>query len=101
MVVSRVLCPLVGPCTIQILLNSAAVCLYDYLAQSSDTKWWLQVVAALNEEEDLPWEGEMKEELTRKLGAMREPILAMLHRDPAMRPSMNDVHTFILNMEHT
>ena len=40
----------------------------------------MQVVACLRGEEELPWEGEHLKKVERKLGKMREPVLALLHR---------------------
>lgn len=62
---------------------------------------WLQVFSALRGDEVLPWEGEMSEDLKGKLGALREPILAMLHRDPTQRVSMKDAYDSIVHMERT
>ena len=52
----------------------------------------MQVVAALLGEDELPWEGEASEGVRRKLGALRAPILSMLHRDPSLRPSVDILH---------
>lgn len=73
----------------------------DFEWHRSSDGMWLQVVAALKGEEDLPWEGEMSEDVIRKLGAMHDTILAMLHREPDMRPSMKEIHSAIVNMERT
>ena len=61
----------------------------------------LQVVAALRGEEELPWEGTLSGAVAGKLGALRAPILSMLHRDPSLRPSMAAAHSSIVNMERT
>lgn len=45
----------------------------------------MQVVECLLGERELPWEGEDLKRVERKLGKMREPVLALLHRDPAQR----------------
>jgi hypothetical protein len=45
----------------------------------------VQVVSALQGEKDLPWEGKNLANFERKLGRMRDPVLALLHRDPAKR----------------
>ena len=62
------------------------------------TQWWLQVVAALRGDEHLPWEGNSNTHITAKLGIFNKLVLAMLSRDPSMRPSMHDVHACIVNM---
>lgn len=69
--------------------------------QACVTLRWVQVVAALMGDEELPWEGDVSEDLSRKLGALRAPILAMLHRDPSMRPSMAAAHSSIIYMERS
>jgi hypothetical protein len=51
----------------------------------------VQVVAQLLGERPLPWES-MSAEDRRKLGAFRKPILALLHRDAAERPSMSEFY---------
>lgn len=61
----------------------------------------LQVKAALRGDEQLPWEGELTGEVSRRLGAMQAPVLAMLARDPSLRPSMQAVHDSIMHMERT
>lgn len=43
------------------------------------------MVKSLRGELDLPWEGENLPKVERKLGKMREPVLALLHRDPSQR----------------
>jgi hypothetical protein len=43
------------------------------------------VVSALCGKKELPWEGENLANFERKLGRMRRPVLALLHRDPAKR----------------
>jgi hypothetical protein len=45
----------------------------------------VQVVSALRGEKELPWEGKNLANFERKLGKMRGPVLALLHRDPAKR----------------
>jgi hypothetical protein len=45
----------------------------------------VQVTSALRGQKDLPWEGKNLEQFERKLGRMRGPVLALLHRDPAKR----------------
>lgn len=47
----------------------------------------MQVVAQLLGEEPLPWEN-MSTADRHKLGAFRGPIMELLNRDPAKRPSM-------------
>ena len=56
----------------------------------------MQIVAALLGEVELPWEGEGAEGLCRKLGALRAPVMAMLHRNPSLRPSMASFHTSVM-----
>ena len=70
-------------------------------AQCTQVVWWLQVVAALRGEENLPWEGDLSGDVNSKLGALRAPVLAMLHRDPSLRPSMAAAHSSIIHMERT
>lgn len=43
----------------------------------------------------------MSETLTRSLGALREIVLAMLQHDTAQWPSMKEVYSAIMDMEHT
>ena len=43
------------------------------------------MVRQLRGEADLPWEGANLKSEERKLGRMKEPVLALLHRDPAHR----------------
>lgn len=59
----------------------------------------MQVVEALLGQEPLPWERELSEETLDQLGTLHEPILAMLSRDPSLRPSMADAYSSIINME--
>jgi hypothetical protein len=47
----------------------------------------LQVVAQLLGAEPLPWE-QMSSDERKQLGAFRKPVIALLNRDPSMRPSM-------------
>jgi hypothetical protein len=51
----------------------------------------VQVVAQLLGQAKLPWET-MTAEDRHKLGAFRKPILALLNRDPAKRPTMPDFY---------
>ena len=51
----------------------------------------VQVVAQLLGEDKLPWES-MSSVDRRKLGAFRGPILQLLDRDPAKRPSMSEFY---------
>jgi hypothetical protein len=60
--------------------------------------WCKQVVAALRGDIDLPWEGPLREEVVMKLGVLRETVRAMLHRTASLRPSMQTVHSSIMNM---
>lgn len=49
----------------------------------------MQVVGQLLGEEALPWEGaNLTFDHRTRLGALRRPILQLLERDPAARPSM-------------
>ena len=51
----------------------------------------MQVVAKLLGKAELPWEGDLAEKnptARRRLGLFREPILSLLHRDPAQRASL-------------
>jgi hypothetical protein len=49
----------------------------------------VQIIAQLKGEAELPWEGERANpEVMRKLRTLRRPIMALLERDPAMRPTM-------------
>ena len=48
----------------------------------------MQTVAAILGEGKLPWEG-----LRHKLVELRPPVLAMLHRNPSLRPCMASFHT--------
>ena len=53
----------------------------------------MQVVAKLLGKEELAWEGDLAEKNStarRRLGLFREPILSLLHRDPAQRASLED-----------
>ena len=53
----------------------------------------MQVVAKLLGREELPWEGDLAEKnptARHRLGLFREPILSLLHRDPAQRISLAD-----------
>ena len=53
----------------------------------------LQVLAKLLGSEELAWEGDLAEKnpsARRRLGLFREPILSLLHRDPAQRASLAD-----------
>jgi hypothetical protein len=59
------------------------------------------VVSALRGDEKLPWEGDLSEDLSRKLGALCVPVLAMLNRDPSMRPTMKAAYSSIIGMERT
>jgi hypothetical protein len=46
-----------------------------------------------------PWEENSGEnDIVKKLGYMREPVLAMLHRDPKLRPSMAEFHKACLRL---
>lgn len=48
----------------------------------------MQVVAQLRGEQPLPWaEGRLSPELRARLGSFYGPILQLLERDPALRPS--------------
>eukprot|EP00892_Ulva_mutabilis_P008124 jgi/Ulvmu1/5684/UM024_0031.1 len=47
-----------------------------------------KVVAQLLGVLPLPWEGELGQEVKDRLGIFREPVLRLLHRDPAQRASM-------------
>ena len=55
--------------------------------------------AALRGHAALPWEGELAGEVRGRLGALEGPVLAMLTRDPSLRPSMAAVHDSIMHME--
>lgn len=59
----------------------------------------VQVAEALRGDEELPWEGRASEARCAKLGSLRAPILAMLHRDPSLRPSMAECHCSIMHMD--
>ena len=51
------------------------------------------MVAKLLGREELPWEGDLAKKnpaARRRLGLFREPILSLLHRDPAQRASLAD-----------
>ena len=51
----------------------------------------MQVVAKLLGKAELQWEGDLAEKnptARRRLGLFREPILSLLHRDPAQRASL-------------
>ena len=58
----------------------------------------MQAVAAILGVAELPWEGEGAEVLCRKLGALRAPVLAMLHRSPSLRPSMASFHATVMEL---
>jgi hypothetical protein len=47
------------------------------------------VIAQLKGEEELPWEGsQLTQDIRRKLGIFRGPVLSLLKRDPEHRASM-------------
>jgi hypothetical protein len=49
----------------------------------------VQIVSQLKGEADLPWEGQRADpETLRKLRALRGPVLQLLARDPARRPTL-------------
>lgn len=52
---------------------------------------YLQVIAQLLGERHLPWE-RMSPEDRKKLGAFRNPILQLLERNPAKRPTMTQFY---------
>lgn len=41
----------------------------------------------------LPWEGQLRPDVKRKLGAFQEPVLRLLQREPSQRMTMNKFHT--------
>jgi hypothetical protein len=50
---------------------------------------FVQIIAQLKGEAELPWEGERAEpEVLRKMRTLRRPIMSLLERDPEKRPSM-------------
>ena len=54
---------------------------------------FVQVLAKLRGEQELPWEGDLAEKnpaTRRQLGLFRESVLALLRRDPAQRASLAD-----------
>jgi hypothetical protein len=66
-----------------------ADCLALYL-QARDI--WMQVVNQLKGVMPLPWEQEMSSQLQKGLEAFKEPVLQLLHREPAQRASMKRFH---------
>lgn len=53
----------------------------------------MQVLARLRGEAELPWEGDLAAKnatARRRLGLFREPVLALLRRDPAQRATLSD-----------
>lgn len=54
---------------------------------------WVQVMAQLLAEQELPWEGQRlrsRPAVRKRLGVFKKPVLALLHRNPAQRSSMHD-----------
>lgn len=52
----------------------------------------VQAVEMLRGDRPLPWEGQLSAQHAQRLGAFKQPVLQLLHRDPARRPSMHDFH---------
>lgn len=50
----------------------------------------VQAVEMLRGDRPLPWEGELSAQHAQRLGALKQPVLQLLQRDPALRPSMHD-----------
>lgn len=51
------------------------------------------MVAQLRGQQELPWEGERLRShpaVRKRLGVFKNPVLALLHRDPVRRASMED-----------
>lgn len=49
----------------------------------------MQIIAQLKGNAELPWEGERANpETLRKLRTLRRPVMALLERDPSLRPSL-------------
>ena len=68
--------------------------------QNAACEWLLlQVKAALRGDAAMPWKGVLTGEVSDRLGALEGPVLAMLSRDPSLRPSMASVHDSIKHME--
>ena len=56
-----------------------------------DSSRHMQVMARLLSKQELAWEGDLAEKNStarHRLGLFREPILSLLHRDPAQRASL-------------
>ena len=56
------------------------------------------MVETLKGDEQLPWEGNNNTDIDAKLGVLARPALAMLSREPLMRPSMHDAHASFMNV---
>ena len=77
------------------------MCFAERGTQDNSNLLTLQVKTALRGEEELPWEGWLGDERNRKLGALRVPIMAMLQRDPSLRPSMETTYNAITHIERS
>lgn len=46
----------------------------------------------LSGERPLPWEGDLRHDVSTRLGLFKGPVLRLLHRDAGCRPSMREFH---------
>eukprot|EP00892_Ulva_mutabilis_P004161 jgi/Ulvmu1/2116/UM127_0001.1 len=51
-----------------------------------------RVMQRLRGDMPLPWEGKLSPEVRRNLGALRDPVLKLLHREPSNCISMRQFH---------
>jgi hypothetical protein len=59
---------------------------------------WLQVLEQIRGDALLPWECELSRKHARYLGALKGPVLQLLHRDPQMRVSMKSFHAACIHL---